>query len=60
MPPPGTAPLKVSRLDAHLGDWLRFVANQASHAFSRKRAACGATVAKPVMLRHLMPAGEAR
>jgi DNA-binding MarR family transcriptional regulator len=43
----------VSPLEAHLGYWLRFVSNHVSHAFSRKLAARGVTVAEWVVLREL-------
>lgn len=43
----------ISPLEAHLGYWLRFVANQVSHAFSRKVAACDVSVAEWVILREL-------
>lgn len=43
----------VSPLTAHLGYWLRFVSNQASHAFSLKLAARKVTVAEWVVLRQL-------
>lgn len=45
--------LEISRMDAHLGYWLRFVSNQVSHAFSLKIAARGVTVAEWVVLREL-------
>jgi DNA-binding MarR family transcriptional regulator len=44
---------KISHLEAHLGYWLRFVSNHASHAFSVKLAARGVTVAEWVLLREL-------
>ncbi len=47
----------VSPLDAHLGYWLRFVSNHVSHAFSRRIAAHGVTVAEWVVLRALFDAG---
>lgn len=43
----------VSPLEAHLGYWLRFVSNQVSHAFGRKLADRGVTVAEWVVLREL-------
>jgi DNA-binding MarR family transcriptional regulator len=43
----------ISPLDAHLGYWLRFVSNQVSHAFGRKVAGSGVTVAEWVILREL-------
>ena len=50
---------KVSPLEAHAGYWLRFVSNHVSHAFSRKLAARGVTVAEWVVLRELLDAGAA-
>jgi DNA-binding MarR family transcriptional regulator len=44
---------KISPRDAHLGYWLRFVSNQVSHAFARKVAAHGVTVAEWVVLREV-------
>jgi DNA-binding MarR family transcriptional regulator len=43
----------VSRLEAHLGYWLRFVSNQVSHNFDRKLAALDVSVAEWVVLREL-------
>ncbi len=43
----------VSRLEAHLGYWLRFVSNHVSHAFSLKLASRDVTVAEWVVLREL-------
>ena len=44
---------RISRLEAHLGYWLRFVSNHVSHAFSLKLAARDVTVAEWVVLREL-------
>jgi DNA-binding MarR family transcriptional regulator len=44
---------RVSGLEDHLGYWLRYVSNQASHAFSLKVAAREVTVAEWVTLREL-------
>ena len=49
----------VSPLDAHAGYWLRFVSNHVSHAFGRKVAARGVTVAEWVVLRELFDMGGA-
>jgi DNA-binding MarR family transcriptional regulator len=49
----------ISKLDAHLGYWLRYVSNQVSHAFALKVEAQGVTVAEWVVLRELYD-GEAR
>ena len=46
-------PPAVSDLTAHLGYWLRHVSNQVSHAFARKLAAKGVTVAEWALLRVL-------
>jgi DNA-binding MarR family transcriptional regulator len=46
----------VSRLETHLGYWLRYVSNQVSHAFARKVEARGVTVAEWVVLRELYEA----
>jgi DNA-binding MarR family transcriptional regulator len=43
----------ISRLDSHLGYWLRFVSNSVSHAFQAKVAAHDVTVAEWVALREL-------
>lgn len=43
----------VSAIEAHLGYWLRYVSNHASHAFGLKLEACGVTVAEWVVLREL-------
>lgn len=45
-----------SGLEAHLGYWLRYVSNQASHAFARKVQALGVTVAEWVVMRELYDA----
>lgn len=50
---PSPAPLR-----AHTGFWLRFVSNHVSHAFARKIAHQGVTVAEWVILRELFDAGE--
>lgn len=42
MEEPLSQPAVVSPLEAHLGDWLRFVSNHGSHAFSRAEPAAGA------------------
>lgn len=42
-----------SPLDAHLGYWLRYVANHVSHAFGLKLAAHDVTAAEWVLLREL-------
>ena len=46
-------PPSISPLDAHLGYWLRFVSNHASHAFGRKLFGRDVTVAEWVFLREL-------
>jgi DNA-binding MarR family transcriptional regulator len=48
----------TSRLEGHLGYWLRYVSNHVSHAFSRKVQARGVTVAEWVVLRELFAVGE--
>lgn len=48
----------TSRLEDHLGYWLRYVSNHVSHAFARKVQARGVTVAEWVVLRELFEAGE--
>ena len=50
-------PTTPSPLDAHVGFWLRFVSNHASHAFRQKVEAHGATVAEWVVLRQLLASG---
>jgi DNA-binding MarR family transcriptional regulator len=52
--PPDAPP--VSRLEDHLGYWLRYVSNQVSHAFAQKLAARGVTVAEWVAMRELFDA----
>ena len=44
---------EVSRLESHLGYWLRYVSNHVSHGFSLKLAARDVTVAEWVVLREL-------
>ena len=46
-------PPAVSDLTAHLGYWLRHVSNHVSHAFARKLAAKGVTVAEWALMRVL-------
>lgn len=46
-------PKPVSALSDHLGFWLRFVSNAASHAFALKVAKRGVTVAEWVAMRAL-------
>jgi DNA-binding MarR family transcriptional regulator len=48
----------VSALETHTGFWLRFVSNHVSHAFARKLAGSGATVAEWVLLRGLFESGR--
>ncbi|MGN6367372.1 MAG: MarR family winged helix-turn-helix transcriptional regulator [Phycisphaerae bacterium] len=43
----------ISRLETHLGYWLRFVSNHVSHNFRRKVEAHGVTVAEWVVMRSL-------
>ncbi len=43
----------VSRLEGHLGFWLRLVSNEVSRAFAARIEAKGVTVAEWVMLRSL-------
>ncbi len=52
-------PQPISKLDVHLGYWLRYVSNQVSHAFALKVEGHGVTVAEWVVLRELYD-GEAR
>jgi len=49
-------PPAANPIEAHLGYWLRFVSNHVSHAFSRKLAGRGVTVAEWVLLRELFEA----
>lgn len=46
-------PPAVPELTAHLGYWLRQVSNHVSHAFARKLAAKGVTVAEWALMRVL-------
>ena len=48
----------VSTLETHTGFWLRFVSNHVSHAFARKLAGSGVTVAEWVMLRAMFESGK--
>jgi DNA-binding MarR family transcriptional regulator len=48
---------EVSGLEAHLGYWLRFVSNHASHAFKVKVERHGVTVAEWVVMRALFDEG---
>lgn len=43
----------ANALEAHLGYWLRYISNHVSHAFGRRLAARGVTVAEWVVLREL-------
>ncbi len=43
----------ISKLESHLGYWLRYVSNQVSHAFALKVQEKGVTVAEWVVLREL-------
>ncbi|MGE3143629.1 MAG: MarR family winged helix-turn-helix transcriptional regulator, partial [Hyphomonadaceae bacterium] len=45
--------MPAADLEAHLGYWLRRVSNHVSHAFARKLAARGVTVAEWALLRVL-------
>lgn len=47
----------VSKLEDHLGYWLRFVSNHVSHAFTRKLEARSVTVAEWVVMRELLQTG---
>ena len=47
----------ASKLDDHVGYWLRFVSNHVSQAFTRKVEARGVTVAEWVLLRAMLEAG---
>lgn len=50
---PAAAPVPVSRLEDHLGYWLRFVSNHVSLAFRERVEGHGVTVAEWVVLRAL-------
>ena len=50
---PGDADDRPAALPDHLGYWLRTVSNQVSHAFARRLADTGVTVAEWVALRTL-------
>lgn len=47
----------ASRLEDHLGYWLRFVSNHVSHAFTLKVEARGVTVAEWVLMREMLRIG---
>lgn len=44
---------EVSQLTDHIGYWLRLISNEVSHAFARKLAQTGVTVAEWVVLRKM-------
>lgn len=48
---------EVSKLEMHLGYWLRFVSNHVSHAFMQKMEAKGVTVAEWVVMREILDIG---
>jgi DNA-binding MarR family transcriptional regulator len=48
----------ASELKQHIGFWMRMVSNHVSHAFARKLAASGVTVAEWVVLREMYGSGE--
>lgn len=48
-----TRPPQVSRLDSHVGYWLRCISNQVSQALSRKLEDQGVTLAEWIVLREL-------
>ncbi|MBX3449857.1 MAG: MarR family transcriptional regulator [Planctomycetaceae bacterium] len=49
----------LSKLEDHLGYWLRYVSNHVSQAFARKVEARGVTVAEWVLMRQMHSAGTA-
>ncbi len=49
----------ISRLDAHVGFWLRFVSNHVSAEFRKAVEAQGVSLSEWVALRQLFDAGEA-
>ncbi|HEX4038116.1 MAG TPA: MarR family transcriptional regulator [Acidobacteriaceae bacterium] len=49
----GISAPRVSDLKKHTGFWLRFVSNHVSHAFARKLATSGVTVAEWVVMREM-------
>ena len=48
-----------SKLEDHVGYWLRYVSNHVSHAFAKKVESRGVTVAEWVLLREMLNAGAA-
>lgn len=48
---------EISKLENHLGYWLRFVSNHVSHAFKQKVEAKGVTVAEWAVMRRMLDAG---
>jgi len=48
----------VSNLKKHVGFWLRFVSNHVSHAFARRLATSGVTVAEWVVMREMFDEEE--
>lgn len=50
---------KVSKLERHVGYWLRFVSNHVSHAFMQKVEAKGVTVAEWALMRQMFELGAA-
>jgi DNA-binding MarR family transcriptional regulator len=51
--------IEVSKLEKHVGYWLRFVSNHVSHAFMQKVEAKGVTVAEWAVMREMLEAGPA-
>ncbi len=54
--PPPPPPSAVSRLESHLGYWLRFVSNHVSHGFQKKVESRGVSVSEWVLLRQVYDA----
>ena len=50
-------PQPVSKLEDHLGYWMRYVSNHVSHSFTRKLEARSVTVAEWVVMRELLQMG---
>jgi DNA-binding MarR family transcriptional regulator len=50
--------MAISKLEDHLGFWLRFVSNQVSGSFQHRLEALGVTVSEWVALRTLYERGE--
>ncbi|NNM85917.1 MAG: MarR family transcriptional regulator [Phycisphaerales bacterium] len=49
--------IEISKLESHVGYWLRYVSNHVSHAFMLKVQAKGVTVAEWALMREMLVTG---